>query len=101
MAREPLPLGTWGSIKASRITAGTWSARSKYRDMDGKVRTVEARGGSAASARRNLLQKFADRKTPRYGLVNPRSRINELFEVFLVELQSSDKAARTKDKYAY
>lgn len=101
MAREPLPLGTWGSIKVSRIASGTWSARSKYRDMDGKVRIVEARGGSAASARRNLLLKFADRKTPRYGLVNPRSRINELIEVFLVELQSSDKAARTKDKYAY
>ena len=58
------------------------------------MRIVEARGGSAASARRNLLQKFADRKTP-------RSRINELIEVFLIELQSSDKAARTKDKYAY
>ncbi|PYI39517.1 hypothetical protein CVS30_06110 [Arthrobacter psychrolactophilus] len=101
MAREPLPLGTWGSIKVSRLAAGTWSARSKYRDMDGKVRIVEARGGSTASARRNLLQKFADRKTPRYGLVNPRSKINELIEVFLVELQASDKADRTKDKYAY
>ena len=101
MAREPLPLGTWGSVKVSRIAAGTWGARAKYRDMDGKVRIVEARGGSAASARRNLLQKFADRKTPRYGLVNPRSKINELVEVFLVELQASDKADRTKDKYAY
>jgi integrase len=101
MAREPLPLGTWGNINVSRSKAGTWNARAKYRDMDGKVRIVEARGGSSAAARRNLLQKFADRKTPRYGLVNPRSKINELIEVFLVELQASDKADRTKDKYGY
>ena len=101
MAREPLPLGTWGQIKVSRSTSGAWNARAKYRDMDGKVRIVEARGTSAASARRNLLQKFADRKTPRYGLVNPRSKINELIEVFLVEMQASDRADRTKDKYEY
>lgn len=101
MAREPLPLGSWGNIKVGRSKAGTWHARTKYRDMDGKVRIVEARGPSAAAARRNLQQKLADRKTPRYGLVNPRSKINELIEVFLVDLQASDKADRTKDKYAY
>lgn len=101
MAREPLPLGTWGSINVSRTTSGTWSARGKYRDMDGKVRIVEARGNTAAAARRNLQQKFANRKTPRYGLVNPRSKINELVAVFLVELEASDKAERTKDKYSY
>ncbi|AIY02945.1 hypothetical protein ART_3346 [Arthrobacter sp. PAMC 25486] len=101
MAREPLPLGTWGNINVSRSKAGTWNARAKYRDMDGKVRIVEARGTSAAAARRNLQQKFADRKTPRYGLVNPRSKVNELIAVFLVELESSDKADRTKDKYSY
>jgi integrase len=101
MAREPLPLGTWGNINVGRNTSGTWSARAKYRDMDGKVRIVEARGNSAAASRRNLQQKFADRKTPRYGLVNPRSKINELIAVFLVELESSDKADRTKDKYSY
>ena len=62
MAREPLPLGTWGNINVGRNASGTWSARAKYLDMDGKVRIVEARGGSAAAARRNLLQKFADRR---------------------------------------
>ncbi|WP_269939982.1 site-specific integrase [Arthrobacter sp. HY1533] len=101
MSREPLPLGSWGNINVTRSAAGTWSARTKYRDMDGKVRLVEARGPSGAAARRNLRQKLADRKTPRYGLVNPRSRINELIQLFLAELQASDRADRTKDKYEY
>jgi len=101
MSREPLPLGSWGNINLTRTGAGSWRARTKYRDMDGKVRLVEARGPSGAAARRNLRQKLADRKTPRYGLVNPRSKIKELIEVFLVELQSSDRADRTKDKYTY
>lgn len=101
MSREPLPLGSWGNINVTRSAAGTWCARTKYRDMDGKVRLVEARGPSGAAARRNLRQKLADRKTPRYGLVNPRSRINDLIQLFLAELQASDRADRTKDKYEY
>lgn len=73
IAREPLPLGFWANIKVGRSTVGTWSTRVKYRDMEGKVRIAEARGTSAASAHRNPQQKLADRKTPQYGLLNPRS----------------------------
>ncbi|MFQ4150319.1 site-specific integrase [Arthrobacter sp. LAPM80] len=101
MSREPLPLGSWGNIHVTLTSAGSWRARTKYRDMDGKVRLVEARGPSGAAARRNLRQKLAERKTPRFGLVTSRSRINQLIEVFIVELEASDRADRTKDKYAY
>lgn len=101
MARGPLPLGAWGSIHVHRIGAGSWQARTRYRDLDGKIRHIEARGVSSASARRNLQQKLVDRKTPRDGLVNSRDRIKQLASVFLVELESSDKASRTKDKYSY
>lgn len=101
MAREPLPLGAWGSIHVRRIGAGSWQARTRFRDLDGKIRHVEARGASSASARRNLQQKLVDRKTPRDGLVNSRDQIKKMAGVFLVELEGSDKASRTKDKYVY
>ena len=68
--------------------------------MDGKVRRVEARGPSAAAARRELQQKLANRKTPRFGLVTNTDKIDRLIEIFLVDLEASDRAARTKDKYA-
>lgn len=101
MSRQPLPLGAWGSIHTKRSSAKTWLAETRYRDMDGKVRRIEARGPSAAAARRELQQKLANRKTPRFGLVTSTDKIDRLIEIFLVDLEASDRAARTKDKYAY
>ncbi|WP_104091830.1 site-specific integrase [Arthrobacter sp. GMC3] len=101
MSRQPLPLGAWGSIHTKRSSAKSWLAESRYRDMDGKVRRVEARGPSAAAARRELQQKLANRKTPRFGLVTSADKIDRLIEIFLVDLEASDRADRTKDKYAY
>lgn len=101
MSRYPLPLGTWGSIRTDKATSKSWRARTHYRDLDGKVRKVEARGPSAAAARRNLQIKLQNRQTPRNGIVSPTSRVKELAEVFLMELDRSDKAARTKDKYSH
>ncbi|MGN5734761.1 tyrosine-type recombinase/integrase [Arthrobacter psychrochitiniphilus] len=101
MSRQPLPLGAWGSIHTKRSSAKSWLAETRYRDMDGKVRRVEARGPSAAAARRELQQKLANRKTPRFGLVTNTDKLDRLIEIFLVDLEASDRAARTKDKYAY
>jgi integrase len=101
MSRKPLPLGAWGNIHTDRTSARSWRAETRYRDMDGKVRRVEARGASAAEARRVLQQKLVKRQTPGQGLVTSVNKINQLIEVFLVELEGSDKASRTKDKYAY
>lgn len=101
MSRQPLPLGAWGTIHTKRTSAKTSLAETRYRDMDGKVRRVEARGPSAAAARRELQQKLANRKTPRFGLVTSTDKIDRLIEIFLVDLEASDRAARTKDKYAY
>lgn len=100
MSRQPTPLGTWGVVRVDRATAKTWRARAHYRDMDGKLRKVEARGPSAASARQQLHLKLQHRQTPRSSIVSAASTIGQLAEVFLVELERSDKASRTKDKYA-
>ncbi|SEE79366.1 Integrase [Arthrobacter alpinus] len=101
MSRQPLPLGAWGTIHTKRTSAKTSLAETRYRDLDGKVRRVEARGPSAAAARRALQQKLANRKTPRFGLITSTDKIDRLIEIFLVDLESSERAARTKDKYVY
>ncbi|NVM96127.1 site-specific integrase [Arthrobacter sp. AETb3-4] len=69
--------------------------------MDGVLRLVEARGPSSAAAQRNIQVKLKERQTPRYGIVTAKDRINTLIDVFLVEMEASDKADRTKDKYSY
>lgn len=101
MARLPIPLGNWGVIRTKRMTPRSWRARAYYRDMDGVLRLVEARGSSSAEAQRNIQVKLKERQTPRNGLVSAMDRINKLIDVFLVEMEASDKADRTKDKYSY
>lgn len=101
MARLPVPLGNWGVIHTKRMTPRSWRARAYYRDMDGVLRLVEARGSSSADARRNIQIKLKERQTPRYGIVTATDRLNKLIDVFLVEMEASDKADRTKDKYSY
>lgn len=101
MSRYPLPLGTWGTIRTERATAKTWRARTNFRDMDGKLRQVEARGPSAAAARRNLQIRLQKRSTPRKGLIAATDKISQLADLYLLELDRSDKASRTKDKYSF
>lgn len=101
MSRYPLPLGTWGTIRTERATAKTWRARTNFRDMDGKLRQVEARGPSAAAARRKLQVRLQKRLTPRHSLVASTDKVGKLADLYLLELDRSDKAARTKDKYSF
>ncbi|WP_425864699.1 site-specific integrase [Arthrobacter sp. TWP1-1] len=83
------------------MTPHSWRARAYYRDMDGALRLVEARGPSSTAAQRNIQVKLKERQTPRYGVVSAKDRISTLIDVFLVEMEASDKADRTKDKYSY
>ncbi|PXA63967.1 hypothetical protein CVS29_17480 [Arthrobacter psychrochitiniphilus] len=101
MSRLPIPLGNWGVIRTKRMTPHSWRARAYYRDMDGALRLVEARGPSSTAAQRNIQVKLKERQTPRYGVVSAKDRVNTLIDVFLVEMEASDKADRTKDKYSY
>lgn len=101
MSRYPLPLSTWGTIRTGRVTLTMRRALANYRGLDGKLRNVEARGPSAAAARRDLQVRLRERQTPGHGLVDPTSHVSELAEIFGVDLERSDKASRTKDKYAY
>ncbi len=101
MSRLPIPLGNWGVIRTKRMTPHSWRARAYYRDMDGALRLVEARGPSSTAAQRNIQVKLKERQTPRYGVVSAKDRISTLIDVFLVEMEASDKADRTKDKYSY
>ncbi|WP_219816465.1 tyrosine-type recombinase/integrase [Arthrobacter sp. 4R501] len=101
MSKYPLPRDTWGLIRTDRATARSWRARAKYRDLDGTTRKVGARGPSAAAARRNLQIRLQNRQTPRNALVSSTNKISHLAEVFLAEVERSDKASRTKDKYTF
>jgi integrase len=67
MGRAPLPIGTWGKIRiysthiSRKGKPDTFRAMAKYRDFDGRTRTVEASGKTRTAAANNLRQKLKDR----------------------------------------
>ncbi|MDO5730824.1 site-specific integrase [Corynebacterium sphenisci] len=59
--RPRTPIGTWGTIHVRRVPSGAWEARTRYRDSDGRLRLVSARGRTAGAARNRLQTRLADR----------------------------------------
>ena len=98
MSRLPIPLGNWGVIRTKRMTPHSWRARAYYRDMDGALRLVEARGPSSTAAQRNIQVKLKERQTPRYGVVSAKDRVNTLIDVFLGDQNAS--CSRLSDRRA-
>src|SRR5688572_5586183 len=63
MARQPLPLGSWGRVGVTPLAMGTagrpqsYRARAKFRDLDEITREVMAQGKTRSAAEANLLVK--------------------------------------------
>lgn len=60
MARPPLPIGTWGTVKLSTTKAGTPLASARYRAFDGKTSVIKRTGPTPAKARIALLEHLAE-----------------------------------------
>jgi integrase len=94
MARDPLPLGSYGKVLFWQ--EGTaWLARVQYRDFDGKVRTVKRRGKSKAAAERALRAALVARQAPaKEREVTPESRFFKVAELWLAEIEQQVDAGR-------
>jgi integrase len=55
------PIGTYGTIATRRRPSGLVEARTRYRDVDGRTRMVQASADTPAAAVRALKVKLADR----------------------------------------
>ena len=66
MAGRPrTPIGTWGDINVRQVAEGTHEARARFRDPDGRLRLVSARGPSASAAKGALRDRLAARAEAR------------------------------------
>ena len=59
MVRDPLPVGTHGVLKLTKLRPGVWRARASYRDWRGVRRDVTAQGPTKAAAELKLKSKLA------------------------------------------
>lgn len=100
MARPPLPIGTYGKIKTYPLPEGGFRARVRFRDHDGVTRHVERVGSSRTAATNNLRTAIRDRGQAVFGGdITPDSKISAVADVWLRELDESDRALRTKVTY--
>lgn len=99
MARESLPIGTWGRINKSKLSSGQWRAQARFRDADGVTRKVEAVGATAAKAERNITIKMRDRSQHSNNEITERTKISDVVEVWFEELRNSKRRPQTVDEY--
>jgi integrase len=105
MARQPLPLGSYGKIKVWQ-DGDAWIARAQFRDFDGVVRPVKRRGKSKAAAERALRTALVHRQAPTQEReVTPESRFAKVAELWLGEVEEAVDAGRrspgTLNTYGY
>lgn len=95
MAREPLPLGTWGNVTSRAVRrdekgrAVKYEARTYFRDLDGRTRRVAAWGSSATQSENRLRAVLKERRrVGDSGQLGSRDRVAVAVELYFVEMQS-------------
>ncbi|GIF04682.1 tyrosine-type recombinase/integrase [Actinoplanes siamensis] len=100
MARPPLPIGTYGTIRTEQLGPNRFRARTRFRDYDGKTRDVEATDVSGPAATRALKVKLRDRTIPNDDEINRDTRITTLSQKWIDELTDEQRIApQTIDRY--
>jgi integrase len=101
MGRPGLPLGTAGTVRTYRTTAG-WKAKTRYRDYDGQVREVERWGRTKGAAEQSLRVALRDRARGEGDAeVSPETRVRVLAEVWFRYVSEQDRSASTLQQYRY
>ena len=97
MSRPRLAIGTFGDIGVVRTPGGRHTARTRYRDWDGKTRLVEATADTSKAATQALKQKLTSRALfqPSSTALSPDSPFGELVAYWLEDLDLEDRLSRT------
>jgi integrase len=100
MAGRPhTKIGTYGQIGVSR-RAGHFSATTRYRDADGRLRVVTARGGSQSAAQALLKERLLTRSGyGTSGMLSLSSSFSDLVALWLADLELQDLVDQTKENY--
>ena len=99
--RPPLPLGAYGSISVRSLPNGTFRARTRFRDFDGRTVDVVRHGGTKAAAERTLKAALAERtlEGQAEGL-GASSRFSQVADQWLLEVAGDERLApSTRSRY--
>ncbi|WP_370324569.1 tyrosine-type recombinase/integrase [Euzebya sp.] len=102
MGRPRTPIGTFGAISTRTRPSGLVEARTRYRDWDGTLRTVQASADSRTAAERALKAKLAERSAvqPQFTTLTADSSFEELVDYWLDDLDLEGRlAVSTRQSY--
>ena len=93
--RPRTAIGTFGDFTYVAASNGKVKARVRFRDDDGRLRLVQATGGSRKSAERALREKLClrDSYASGYGELSADSSFGKLVKVWLDDLDLENKLA--------
>lgn len=94
MARPPLTIGTYGKITRKKVN-GKPTAFARFRDVDGRTRSVQRIGRTLAEAEHNIKAALVDRKieADSQSALSLDSTINDLIAEWLQESRDAGKYA--------
>ncbi|RPF21302.1 tyrosine-type recombinase/integrase [Myceligenerans xiligouense] len=101
MGKPRTPIGTWGDINVEAVSSGSFRARTWFRDLDGRLRLVQASSDTGPRAEVALKAKLAKRIRRSSGSVelSSDSPFTRLVEVWLEDLELDDLASSTRELY--
>lgn len=97
--RPRTAIGTYGTMYVMR-NGDRWVAETRVRDLDGRLRKVNATAGSPAAARALLKERLLIR--PGYGsggVLSLSSQVGDLVALWLADLELRELADGTKESY--
>ncbi len=102
MPRKPLEVGEYGTINRRQFGTKKWRARTRFRDLDGRTRQVEAWGMSGAEAERSLKREIRERQKRSGDKITSTTRVEKLSEFWLrTKVDPTELAINTKQRYRY
>ena len=93
--RPPTSLGTWGTVRTTRVRDGVYRPRTRIRDKDGVPREVTATGTTITAAERALREKLGDRATPTQQAIAADTTIATLAALWLTFLRDEGRIEAT------
>lgn len=99
MARPPLPIGTWGTIRRKEVGPKHWVAYARFRDYDGVTRIVERTETTGAKAENALKEALIERSKVHGDEVTADSRLKAVAEEWFTDEVEGAKAWNTERRY--
>ncbi|MFC0678334.1 tyrosine-type recombinase/integrase [Lysobacter korlensis] len=94
-----IPIGGHGAISGKQQPDGSWRYSTRYRDVDGKLRPVNAYGPGKRAQEQRLLQKLRERTNPSQLDLTVDSKFPLLVERWRRESEQRVATGKVKEQY--